>query len=740
MADNTTLNVGTGGDVIETVDTAGVKTQVVLSKALSADYGPGYQGVEPGQQLLTVDPDGQLKTRSAVYTDERGYRINFANSSLAVSLGTCTFTAASTVVTGTGFLAADLHIGDYVKVTADAESAWVQVESIDSDTELTLVSAYTGAGGSGVASSRSIIKPSTGTGGSISVASGVCTMTSGTTATSIIEIERDVDYLPLIKQSGVTISQRIANQSTYIGVYDEAHPTTPYYFAWFLLDGTTNTTVKCQSARNPSDAPSASETEETTVTIPNGKTSAVSLRYRVEILGDRVNFFIEGVLVATHYRSIPAPHDSLTSTVRILNGTTPASTTTVTVDYDTAINHNKLQVGLLSDSENILASQPPTQSFPYSVAGVIAINTDLLVIDCSQFRSLSIQCTSMGTTGVVTPAWSNDNTTYVNGIIQTAANGAGATTFNAAGMWTSRVYGRYLRLRLTTATTAGTTTLAVQGFQHPIGSVVVSQNTAANLAITATNLQTNVNQLGGTAILGYVPGAVGNSGIIAGAGAGASSSESASSTKTATGNTGLVGVFAGVLGANIVVSAVSGTTPTLDIVLQESHDGGTTFVDIYHCERLTAAGTLNVPPIPVSGRRRWVWTISGTTPSFTFGILPLVGSIAPCPKFVQFFDRTAGLLSGTLNATSSTYQVAGCSSITASITIGAATTGGTYKLQGSHDGGTNWFDLSSTVVAIASTTVQVTSTAGIVARHARVICSSAATAQTGTQVCIVGVN
>lgn len=743
MADNTILNSGSGGDTIETVDTAGVKTQVVLTKAISADYGPGYQGVPAGQQKLTVDPDGQLITRSAVYTDERGYRVNFANSSLAVSIGNCTFTAASTAVTGTGFLTADLRVGDYVKVTADAESAWAQVASINSDTSLTLEAAYSGTGGSGVASSRAIIKPATGTGGSIAVASGVCTLTSGTTAGSIIEIERDVDWLPLVKQSSVTISQRIANQSIYIGFYDELHPTTPYFFAWFLADGTTNTTVKCQSARNPTGAPSASEIEETTVTIPNGKTTAVPLRFRTEVLGDRVNFMIEGTLVATHYKSMPSPRDFMTSTVRILNGTTPASTTTVTVDYDTVVNHNKLQVGLLSDFENVVATQAPSTPFTYSVAGVIAINTDLLIIDCSQFRSLSIQCTSMGTAGVVTPAWSNDNTTYVNGILQTAANGAGAATFNAAGLWTSQVYGRYLRLRLTTATTAGTTTLAVQGFQDVIGAQVVSQNTAANLqaTVTATNLSTNIAQFGGSAVFtAYVPGGGANPGFAVGAGAGSPSTESASSAKTATGNTGVIGALAGACGAHIVVSSVTGTTPTLDVVLQESHDGGTTFVDIYHCERLTAAGTLTVPPVQTSGKRRWVWNISGTTPSFTFAIIPYVGAVTSVPKFVQFIDRTAGLLSGTLNATSSTYQVAGCGSITASITIGAATTGGTYKLQGSHDGGTNWFDLSSTVVAVASSTVQVTSTAGIVARHARVICSSAATGQTGTQVCIAGVN
>lgn len=95
----------------------------------------------------------------------------------------------------------------------------------------------------------------------------------------------------------------------------------------------------------------------------------------------------------------------------------------------------------------------------YSRAGVIAINTILASYDCNNFRSVSIQCTSMGTTGVVTPEWSNDNVNWTGAQLATIA-GAVVTTFNAAGLWQTPVAARYLRLRLSTATTAGTTTIA----------------------------------------------------------------------------------------------------------------------------------------------------------------------------------------------------------------------------------------------------------------------------------------
>jgi hypothetical protein len=508
---------GTSLAALESVTATGPLTEEQLRDApvstqeatTGTHYQPGFDvagGVGAGGALRT-DPDGNLVTRAQVLTDELGYRANFANSSLAVAIGTATFTNGSRIVTGTGFIAADLRTDDHCKLDADAESAWAQIESLDSDTQLTLLAPYTGTGGTG-ASSRTILKPVTGAGGAIAVASGVCTITAGTTAGAITEVERDVDWLPLVKQAGVAVSQRIANQGTYVGFYDESAPTAPKHFAWFLLDGTVNTTVKCQSARNPTTAPSASEIEETIVTLPNGATSATSRRYRVEVLGDRVVFYIDSVLVATHFRSMPGPGDLLTSTVRVLNGTTPASSTTVTIDYDTVKNHNKLEVGLLSDSEQVVAVQPPAQMFSYTAgAVVIPINTDLLVIDCSQFRSLSILAGTVGTTGVVTGAWSNDPS-FTDALTATllSETGASSTTFTgaAAQLRTTPVRARYFRLRMTTATTAaGATRINVAAFQADISAAIVTQPVSGTVALSANT----PTLAAGTNRAGFVAGA-----------------------------------------------------------------------------------------------------------------------------------------------------------------------------------------------------------------------------------------
>lgn len=538
MADNTTLNAGTGGDVIGSDDIAGVKYQrvklihgadgvnagdvasgnplpvtlgltdsqlrasavpvsgaffqatqpvsiasmpttpvsgpltdtqlrassvPVLPKGETVSAWPRYDGVvDTAPQSLSIDNYGALVTRGAVLTDEGTFRVNFANTSLAVSIGTVTISGS--IVTGTGFNSVDINLNDYFKLDSDADTAWAQIDSVDSDTQITLTSAY--VGGTSGAASRSLLIPTTANGATVAVASGQCTLASGTTSGARAVVARQLDYAPLVWRSRLSISQRIVNQSIRFGLVRFGTPT--LWFARFRVEGTTATTLICESGRNPSTAPSAAETESTTVTLPNGLTTASLVEYRVEMLTESVRFYIGNVLVAEHSRSIPGPHDVLGSGVLIENTGTAASNTDVVIDYITGKNHNKLEVGVMSDVERIVAASAPVVSFAFTQPGVIAINTTLLTIDCSQHRSLSIQCTAMGTTGVVTPQWSNDGATWLAGVIMTPA-GASAGTFNAAGLWTTNVYARFFRLQLTTATTAGTTTLAVAAMQQAIG-------------------------------------------------------------------------------------------------------------------------------------------------------------------------------------------------------------------------------------------------------------------------------
>jgi hypothetical protein len=681
--DNFTANVGAGGDTFAADDISGVKyprskvgfgsdgayIDVDAANPLPVDVGtvpvtgtfwpatqpisaasaltttpegtgaafwPSYKGVaDTAQTGFNVDSGGALITRGAVTTDEGTFRVNFANTSIAVSIGSVT--VSGKVVTGSGFLAADVNYRDYFKLDADAESAWSQIDYVVDNTTIMLTNAYTG-GASGAAS-RALVVPVTQAGGGYSVASGQLTMTSGTTSGGGIIIGRIMDYGPLVYRARLSISQRVENNETRIGFAEPVTVTQPRWTARFIADGTVNTTIKCESSRNPTTAPSAAETETTIVTIPNGGNTSQQLDYRIEQLTESVRFYISGVLVAEHSKVMPAQSDVMVASVRSFNTAVPASSTTVVVDFMTVKNHNKLEIGVMSETEKIVAAAAPLQQFTYSVAGVIAINTDLMVLDCSQLRSLFIQCNSMGTTGVVTVQWSNEPT-FAQPITATlmGESGATSTTFNAAVMRVTNVLARYCRLRLTTATTAGTTTLNVWGAQTTYTPIVSTQPVSGTVGVTgyptaaasADGLANpTITQIGAAALNfnGTTWDRVRNN---------VSAAVDTSSARTASG-TGVTFTNhnGGAVSFWLNVTAVSGTTPTMTARLQWSPDNGTTWLDMdttnLQTVSITATGnfTLHVGRgLPVTANRsanlpaprlmRLAWTIGGTTPSFTF--------------------------------------------------------------------------------------------------------------------------
>lgn len=78
------------------------------------------------------------------------------------------------------------------------------------------------------------------------------------------------------------------------------------------------------------------------------------------------------------------------------------------------------------------------------------------------------------------------------------------------------------------------------------------------------------------------------------------------------------------LSVALVVTAFAGTTPTLDVVVEWSMDGGTTWVrnDPAADAFTQVVGTANlVRTFPVRATTfRVAWTVGGTTPSFTFSV------------------------------------------------------------------------------------------------------------------------
>ena len=95
----------------------------------------------------------------------------------------------------------------------------------------------------------------------------------------------------------------------------------------------------------------------------------------------------------------------------------------------------------------------------------------------------------------------------------------------------------------------------------------------------------------------------------------------ASAARTATGvGTAFDPANADSLEGFLTVTAASGTTPTLDVRLETSLDGGTTWSTVGAFAQITTTGTRNKVFGPVGDSCRWAWTIAGTTPSFTFSV------------------------------------------------------------------------------------------------------------------------
>jgi hypothetical protein len=460
---------------------------------LTRDYAPGYKEDTEEPNQLSVDPDGNGHFRGSLLTDEGSYRTNFANSSLDISIGSATFTNGSTIVSGCSGLTTalkDMHRGAYVFLDADGAHHAEQIASYN-DTTIILEEPYTGTGGTGE-SSRQILKSILGTGASFTVTNGSVTISAGTTSGVAFELERTVDILPLVKQTDFAVSQRIANQAIKVGFYDEV-VSPPRFFAWFVIDGTTSTTVRCESSRNPTSAATGGEIQQTTATIPNGKTTLTNMRYRIELLFDRANFWIDGILVAQHFKSLPLPDDVLVSTIRIENNGTPATNTTLSVDYDSCRNFNALDISTGSDATAWQMAAAPGAVVSGSVS---ANNTDFFVFDCLQTKQIFVQISSVGGGGTVSWQGSNDSAfgaTIAIGAIP-AAGGAPVTTSTGVGHWVINPTTRYVRVR-TTAYTSGTlianAVLFQQQMNNPAMTTTVTGTITANIGSGSIAAGTN---------------------------------------------------------------------------------------------------------------------------------------------------------------------------------------------------------------------------------------------------------
>ena len=180
------------------------------------------------------------------------------------------------------------------------------------------------------------------------------------------------------------------------------------------------------------------------------------------LIGGRVPVDGSGVTQPISAASLPLPAGAATET-SLLTLLTEADFNSRIPVLGPALRAASIAVALPTDQTPVPASLPDAALTSYTQAGVIAINTILVTLDLLAYGGVAFQCTSMGTTGVVTAEWSINNVNWVTASINSQA-GAVATTFNAAGLFNTVRQARYLRFRMSTATTGGTTTIEFERY------------------------------------------------------------------------------------------------------------------------------------------------------------------------------------------------------------------------------------------------------------------------------------
>ena len=346
-----------------------------------------------------------------------------------------------------------------------------------------------------------------------------------------------------------------------------------------------------------------------------------------------------------------------------------------------------------------------------STAGTTSIDT--MVPGLSHYRALQVQIVATAgiSGGAVTFEYSNDNVTFFPLQMyeaSTAASLGASTVINAAAAiaasanrtFLGKVMGRYIRCRISTVFAGGTiqafTRLTIADFQPWITALAGSQTLATVSTVTSASLSA------------------------------ASVTDIASAALTTTATSAAVAITNVQSAAFAVnITAVTGTNPTLDVVIQCSVNT-TTWQDVHHFERATGTTTLISPTIALPcAQIRYVRTVGGTTPSFTMS-LTRWSMQTTTNTSRSFFDRT--IAPNTLNSATPAFWVEGAGHISAIVSSGAATTAASFQLEISPDG-TNWASTGTAVSSVASTTTLVFN-APAVAKFARVRVSAAGSGQT----------
>jgi hypothetical protein len=273
---------------------------------------------------------------------------------------------------------------------------------------------------------------------------------------------------------------------------------------------------------------------------------------------------------------------------------------------------------------------------------------------------------------------------YLFIVVQNGSTAPASTTTLTTGFIQLEDQGRQ-KIRVASSDPVGSHALPVQVLGGALGTQPVSGTVTANIGTGTVAAVTSANLA--------LPGII------------ADVASAALTTTTTT--AAFTPTFGTSYSVSIPVTAVTGTTPTLDVAIEESDDSGGNWFKVYDFPRITGTGIYRSPLIRIVGNRvRYVQTVGGTSPSFTRAINRLQNSNSS-EAVRQLIDRSIVLT--TLNSTTPSLDTRDAGNrAQLVVNIGAATTAPALQMEGSDDNGASWYAIGTPLTAVASSTVQLT--------------------------------
>jgi hypothetical protein len=386
-------------------------------------------------------------------------------------------------------------------------------------------------------------------------------------------------------------------------------------------------------------------------------------------------------------------------------------------------------------TENYITGQLANNATPAST--VAGSGTNLLnaaggttSIDATGYRTVTVQIICNSSAAVINFEHSNDNINYQNFSVYRLDASTTALT-NVYGnitpgtgtgfVYTFPVMARYVRLRLNTAPGIGQT---VQCFTR-FSTMAWSPPQLAVMNTTAANLNANVS--GSVTVLQATPTSLNCTAVVTGATLASSAvGDMVSVSTVASGNSGATGIS--VLNSHAqsfqVTNLITTGTGSIDAVIQESYDAGANWVDIYHLDRVTGAGTVRqqIPSLKVNGDRvRYAWTVTGTLTTATMSVIRIPRQVTS-GNLRRIYNRT--LDPNTLNSSTPALFTEGCEYTDLIVNMAAGGTAPVIQLQGSEDN-SNWYNIGTALTATVGAVTALSVADGSIPKFSRATVSTA---------------